>query len=153
MDDISETNITIAIGFIAIFGVIFGLLAITGFIPLSLGGEALTADAAAGGMVDAEIIDLKAGGAVLGSEAYISAIIKNSGARVADFSVEFEALKENRVILSKSEKLRNIQRSRQVTLVEEWVPRQAGTYSITVRVKSGNALAVYDIKTVQVTIK
>ncbi len=153
MDDIYETNITIAIGFMAIFGLIFGLLTITGFIPLSFAGEALNTDSATGGMSDAKIVDLKVGSATLGSEAYISAIIKNSGARVANFTVDFEALKDNRVFLSKSEKLRNIQRSRQVTLVEEWVPREAGTYSISVKVKSENSIAVYDIKTVQVTIK
>ena len=148
-----ETNLMVVLGFIAIFAVIFSLLTITGIIPLSLMAGVGTTDIATGELVNAEIADLRASGASLGSESNIYVIIKNSGTGVADFIVEFEVVKDNRVYFGKIEKVRNIQRGKQITLTEGWLPSQAGTYNITVKVKNENAIAVYDAKTIKLEIK
>lgn len=148
-----ETNLPVVLGFIAIFAVIFSLLTVTGIIPLSLMAGVGTTDIATGELVNAEIVDLKASGASVGNEANIYAIVRNSGTRAAGFIVEFEAVKDNRIFFGKIEKLGNIQRGKQVTLTETWQPGQAGMYSITVKVKSDNALAIYDIETVKLQIK
>ncbi len=146
-------NLAVALGFIAIFAVVFGLLTITGIIPLSLMAGVGTTDLATGELINAEITDLRASGSSPGGEANIYAIIKNSGTKVANFIAEVEVVKNNRIFFGKIEKLRNIQRGKQLTLTESWQPGQAGVYSITVKVKSENALAVYDIETVEVEIK
>lgn len=148
-----ETNLPVVLGFIAIFAVIFGLLTVTGIIPLSLMAGVGTTDIATGELVNAEIADLKASGSSIGNEANIYAIVRNSGTRAAGFIVEFEAVKDNRIFFGKIEKLGNILRGKQVTLTETWQPSQAGMYSITVKVKSDNALAIYDTETVKVEIK
>lgn len=147
------TSLLAVLGFIAIFAVIFGLLTITGIIPLSLMAGVGTTDIATGELVNAEIADLKAGGASPGSEANIYAIVRNSGTGVASFIVEFEAVKDNRIFFGKIEKLRDVQRGDQRTLTESWQPSQAGIYSITVRVKNENAIAIYDTETVKVEVK
>ena len=149
----NETNLLAMLGFIAIFAVIFGFLTVTGIIPLSLMAGVGTTDIATGELTNAEISDLKASGSSPGSEANIYAIIKNSGTGVENFLVEFEVVKDNRIFFGKIEKVRNIQRGKQITLTESWQPSQAGTYNITVKVKNENALAIYDTETVKVEVK